>query len=112
MTPDLPADSPRPALQELREILPDLNRTMRRVAEEILADPVGAGSTSITALATRAEAAPATVSRLASRLGYTGFPALRSAIAVENGRNAQSGWERDIGTSIAPEDSADRKSVV
>lgn len=106
MTPDLPADSSRPALQALREILPDLNLTMRRVAEEILADPVGAGSTSITALATRAEAAPATVSRLAARLGYTGFPALRSAIAVENGRNAQSGWEQDIGTSITPDDSA------
>ena len=106
MTPDLPADSSRPALQALREILPDLNLTMRSVAEEILADPVGAGSTSITALATRAEAAPATVSRLAARLGYTGFPALRSAIAVENGRNAQSGWEQDIGTSITPDDSA------
>lgn len=106
MTAEPPADSPRPALRALREIMPELNTTMRRVAEEILADPVGAGSTSITALATRAEAAPATVSRLAARLGYSGFPALRSAIAVENGRNAQSGWEQDIGTSITPEDSA------
>ena len=41
-----------------------------------------------------------------TRLGYSGFPALRSAIALENGRNAQSGWERDIGGEISPEDAA------
>lgn len=97
----------RPALQSLREAAGSLNPTMRRVAELILSDPQAAGATSITALAERADAAPATVSRLATRLGYEGFPALRSAIAVENGRNAQSGWERDIGGAIAPEDSAD-----
>ncbi|MFC7465714.1 MurR/RpiR family transcriptional regulator [Brachybacterium sp. GCM10030252] len=104
MTPANDA-SPRPALQAVREVLPDLNITMRRVAEEILADPLSAGSSSITALATRAGAAPASVSRLATRLGYSGFPAFRSAIALENGRNVQSGWERDIGSEITPDDS-------
>ncbi|MGP5198636.1 MurR/RpiR family transcriptional regulator [Brachybacterium alimentarium] len=105
MPPETPAAT-RPALQALREAIPDLNQTMRRVAEEILADPLGAGSSSITALASRAGAAPASISRLATRLGYAGFPALRSAIALENGRNAQSGWERDIGSEITPDDSA------
>lgn len=105
MIPETPSAS-RPALQALREAIPGLNDTMRRVAEEILDDPLGAGSASITALATQAGAAPASVSRLAMRLGYAGFPALRSAIALENGRNAQSGWERDIGSEITPEDTA------
>lgn len=97
--------SPGPALRALRDAVPELNPTMRRVAEVILADPLAAGSSSITALAAQAGAAPASVSRLATRLGYTGFPALRSAIALENGRNAQSGWERDIGGAITPHDS-------
>ncbi|MGP9538105.1 MurR/RpiR family transcriptional regulator [Brachybacterium sp. AOP43-C2-M15] len=103
MTPTTP--TARPTLQTLREALPDLNPTMRRVAEAILADPLAAGSASITALAAQADAAPASISRLAARLGYAGFPALRSAIALENGRNAQSEWERDIGSAITPHDS-------
>lgn len=94
----------RPALQALREELPALNPTMRRVAEAILEDPLAAGGASITRLAELADAAPASVSRLATRLGFDGFPALRSAIALENGRNAQSGWERDIGSEISPAD--------
>lgn len=95
----------RPALQALREELPSLNPTMRRVAEAILEDPLSAGGASITWLAGLADATPASVSRLATRLGFDGFPALRSAIALENGRNAQSGWERDIGSEITPHDS-------
>lgn len=105
MTSDLQAAS-RPALQSIRDAVPALNPTMRRVAEMILTDPLAAGSSSITTLAKSADAAPATVSRLAARLGYQGYPALRSAIALENGRNAQSGWERDIGSAITPQDSA------
>jgi len=103
--PTDPNRASRSALQTLRDAAPTLNPTMQRVAEVILTDPLAAGSSSITALARRAEAAPASVSRLAARLGYAGFPALRSAIALENGRNAQSGWERDIGSAITPSDS-------
>ncbi|MFC0673186.1 MurR/RpiR family transcriptional regulator [Brachybacterium hainanense] len=105
MSTDTPSPA-RPALTALREELPSLNPTMRRVAEAILADPDAAGSLSITTLGARADAPPATVSRLAGRLGYAGFPQLRSAIAVENGRNAQDGWARDIGSAITPRDSA------
>ncbi|WP_193107035.1 MurR/RpiR family transcriptional regulator [Brachybacterium sp. FME24] len=104
-TPETPAAS-RPVLQTLRDALADLTPTLQRVAEEILEDPLAAGSTSITALAGRAGTNAATVSRLAPRLGYSGFPELRSAIALENGRNAQSGWERDIGGAISLEDPA------
>jgi DNA-binding MurR/RpiR family transcriptional regulator len=95
-------------LQRLREALPRLRNASRRVAELILADPERAAQSSITRLAAAAETTPATVTRLATGLGFEGFPALRAAIAVENGRAAQSGWERDIGTAIQPEDGADQ----
>ena len=58
-------------------------------------------------MAARSGAAAATVSRLGTRLGYSGFPAFRSAIALDNGRTTQSGWERDIGSAISPADSPD-----
>ena len=103
MTPP-PTDAS--ALQRLRESLPELNPTMRAVAEALLADPLRAGTVSITAIAQIAGASPASVSRLAARLGYEGFPALRSAIALDNGRTRQSGWERDIGTAVSPDDPA------
>ncbi|WP_152354270.1 MurR/RpiR family transcriptional regulator [Brachybacterium subflavum] len=93
------------ALQRLRDLAPRLNPTAQRVAEVILADPLRAQSASITDLAAASEASAATVSRLASKLGYPGFPAFRSAIALENGRATQSGWERDIGSAITPSDS-------
>ncbi|WP_193105184.1 MurR/RpiR family transcriptional regulator [Brachybacterium sp. FME24] len=97
------ASSPS-ALQRIREAVAQLNPTNRRIAEAILADPLGAGDASITALAAAAETSPAAVSRFSRRIGYAGFPALRSAIALDNGRAAQSGWERDIGTAITPSD--------
>ncbi|MGO2821953.1 MAG: MurR/RpiR family transcriptional regulator [Brachybacterium tyrofermentans] len=103
-TPD-PAASPS-ALRRLREELPQLNPGNRRIAEAILADPLAAGDSSITALATAAETFPGAISRFARKLGYAGFPALRAAIALDNGRAAQSGWERDIGTAITPADSS------
>jgi DNA-binding MurR/RpiR family transcriptional regulator len=105
LDPSGPTAAPS-ALGQLHDALPALGPTMRRIAEGILADPASAGSCSITTLAREAGASPAAVSRLAARLGYTGFPALRSAIATENGRSAQSGWERDIGSAVTPEDSA------
>lgn len=102
-----PAGATAPsALQRLREGLPGLNPGDRRIAETILTDPLGAGNSSITALAATAEVSAAAVSRFARKLGYAGFPALRAAIALDNGRAAQSGWERDIGTAITPVDSS------
>ncbi|PWH05276.1 MurR/RpiR family transcriptional regulator [Brachybacterium endophyticum] len=93
-------------LHRIREIVPELGGGPRRIAEAILADPLRAGESSITKLAATAETAPATVSRFARKIGYQGYPALRSAIALDNGRTAQSGWERDIGTAITPGDAS------
>jgi DNA-binding MurR/RpiR family transcriptional regulator len=95
-------------LQTIRGVLDTLTGARRRVAEEILADPAFAGGASITALAERAGTLPATISRLAATLGYPGYPALRAAIAEEKGRDAQAGWEHDIGTEIRPGDSPDQ----
>ncbi|MCG7311514.1 MurR/RpiR family transcriptional regulator, partial [Brachybacterium sp. ACRRE] len=103
-------DDPNPsasALQRLRDIAEQLNPTARRIADVILEDPLRAGGDSITQIAARSKASAATVSRLATRLGYSGFPAFRSAIALDNGRTTQSGWERDIGSAISPSDSPD-----
>ena len=103
-----PAPTDASALQQLRESLPELNPTMRAVAKALLEDPLRAGTVSITTIARLAGASPASVSRLAARLGYEGFPALRSAIALDNGRTRQSGWEQDIGTAVSPDDPARR----
>ncbi|THG33995.1 MurR/RpiR family transcriptional regulator [Glaciibacter flavus] len=95
-------------LQTLRDALPVLSGAKRVVAEVILTDPGFAGSASITALAERANSQPATITRLATGLGFSGYPSLRAAIAEENGRGTQAGWETDIGTEIAPTDSAEQ----
>lgn len=95
-------------LGAIKDRLPDLTGATRRVAELILASPEDAGRSSITSLAARADTSPATLTRLATTLGYDGFPALRAAIATDHGRDLQAGWERDIGTAITPGDPPDQ----
>ncbi|MFC5230571.1 MurR/RpiR family transcriptional regulator [Pseudonocardia zijingensis] len=97
------ADEASP-LQQIRDALGSLSGATRRVADTILSSPAEAGRSSITVLAARAEASAATVTRLAALLGYSGYPALRAAIATEYGRGVQGGWERDIGSVINPAD--------
>lgn len=97
------ADHTSSATARLRAALPDLGGAMRRVAEVLLARPAEAAAGSITWLAQEAAAAPSTVTRLATALGYPGYPALRAAIAVDRGRTQQAGWEEDLGTAIAPD---------
>ncbi|HEY9291550.1 MAG TPA: MurR/RpiR family transcriptional regulator [Microlunatus sp.] len=95
-------------LQLINDALPRLKGATARVAELILSDPQQVAAGSITRLAAAADTSAATVTRLAGYLGFDGFPALRAAIAMETGRAAQSGWESDIGSSIAPDDSPDQ----
>ncbi|WP_447913570.1 MurR/RpiR family transcriptional regulator [Microbacterium phyllosphaerae] len=102
---DDPTVSP---LEVLRAAIPTLTGAKLRVAEMVLRNPLVAGENSITWLAAQAETSPATITRLATALGFSGFPALRAAIAQENGRGAQAGWERDIGSAILPDDPADK----
>lgn len=100
------ADDTSP-LQALRDTLPTLTGATARAAAHIVAAPAEASRMSITQLAAASDVSAATLTRLAGLLGYRGFPALRAAIATEHGREVQGGWQRDIGTAISPEDSAE-----
>ncbi|WP_156252833.1 MurR/RpiR family transcriptional regulator [Pseudactinotalea terrae] len=92
----------------LREALPSLRGAARRLAEHLLHEPERAARASVTVLAQECGVAPSTVSRLAARLGYEGFPDLRAALATEHGRALQGGWERDIGTELKADDPPQR----
>jgi DNA-binding MurR/RpiR family transcriptional regulator len=101
------ADSPSP-LQVVKRAVPDLNGSMQRVAEQILANPDEAARGSITKLAAAARTSAATVTRLSTHLGFAGYPALRAALAMEVGRGQESGWTSDIGLAIGPADSPEQ----
>ena len=76
---------------QLRASLGRLSGAERRVGDALLADLTGAMHESVGQLAGRAGASPATVVRLARRLGYEGFAALKIAIAHEAGNASQFG---------------------
>ncbi|WP_035697018.1 MurR/RpiR family transcriptional regulator [Glycomyces tenuis] len=85
--------------------LPD---ALQRVAAKILEDPDAAAQASIVDLAERAGTSTATVTRFCRTLGFSGYAALRVALAAENGRAAQARWETDIDKEIEPGDPLDR----
>jgi DNA-binding MurR/RpiR family transcriptional regulator len=95
-------------LQLIANALPGLSGAKLRVAEVIVANPTRVAHEPITWLAAEATTTPATVTRLAAGLGFAGYPALRAAIATDNGREAQVGWEHDIGLELTPEDDAEQ----
>ncbi|WP_203662368.1 MurR/RpiR family transcriptional regulator [Actinocatenispora rupis] len=69
-------------LVALRRIAPDLPGALRRVADEVLADPPGVVRGTIVELADRSGTSASTVTRLAQYLGFAGYPALRVAVAA------------------------------
>jgi DNA-binding MurR/RpiR family transcriptional regulator len=101
------AAEPSP-LQLIRDALPSLSGARLRVAQIMLDDPLEAGRNSITWLASRAGTQAATVTRLSTALGYSGFPSLRAAVANESGRELQAGWTNDIGSEVTPSDSPEQ----
>ena len=56
---------------------------LRRVADEVLADPAGAARATIVELAERSSTSPATVTRFCRALGFEGYADLRLGIAAE-----------------------------
>lgn len=80
--PSRPAQ-PRSCLASLRGALPVLGRAERAVAEYILAQPGRAVSASVADVATASGSATGTVMRLCARLGFAGFPELKTALAVD-----------------------------
>lgn len=102
--PDTSDSSAASPLQALRDLQSNVSGAAARAVAAILDSPGRAARSSITEMAGYCDVSPATLSRLAATLGYDGFVAMRAAIATEHGREIQGGWQRDIGTKIAPDD--------
>jgi DNA-binding MurR/RpiR family transcriptional regulator len=80
----LPAEMrPAPCLTLLRARYGDLTETERRVADLLLASPALVLQMTVSEVAQASGVSSATVTRLSVKLGYTGFPALKIALAVE-----------------------------
>ena len=72
----------------IRAVLPELSPAEARVAAVLDADPTAAARLTITELAGQTSTSTATVARIARRLGYPGYPALRLALAALGDRTA------------------------
>ncbi|GLZ78781.1 RpiR family transcriptional regulator [Actinorhabdospora filicis] len=95
-------------LVRIRTAHGELTGALRKVAEQVLADPAGAARSTIVELAERSGTSPATITRFCRALGFDGYAGLRVAIATASGRAAASvGWSVDIGRDIDPGDSLD-----
>lgn len=95
------------ALTILRQKLPELRASERRVAEAIIADPSLVVELSITQLAQRCETSPATVARMCQALDLGGYRQFRVAVAAADSqeRAARDLFQVDE-ANIGPDDSA------
>jgi len=91
----------------IRALAPSLAPAERRVAERVLADPAAASASTITSLAHDCETSETTVIRFCRAIGFTGYPALRLALAAENGRS-DPGDARELTGDIAADDDLDK----
>ena len=73
-----------PLLVRLRALRPSLSPAEDRVAEQVLAYPRGTAAKTISELATAATTSETTVLRFSKRLGLSGYPGLRLALAEES----------------------------
>lgn len=78
-----------------------------RIAECILSNPEESVSSTIADLAARSGTSPATINRFCKALGYSGYSAMRVAVATANGRAEQSQWSQAVGSEVEPGDSLD-----
>ncbi len=72
----------------IRALMPVLPAALRRVADEVLADPEGIARATILELADRSGTSAATVTRFCRALGLEGYGELRLLMAEETGRAA------------------------
>jgi DNA-binding MurR/RpiR family transcriptional regulator len=94
----------------IRALLPTLQPSLRRVAEQVLADPARAATLTVTELAAACDTSETTVIRFCKALGLPGYPQLRLALAAEAGRAEGGRDPRVIGSDIGPGD--DMRQVV
>jgi DNA-binding MurR/RpiR family transcriptional regulator len=89
----------------IRGLMPNLQPSMRQVAEQVLADTGATASLTVTELAIASGVSEATVIRFCKAIGFAGYPQLRLALAAESGRaqGADRG-DRDLESDIGPGD--------
>lgn len=104
-----PATSADGVLARVRSQHHRLTGALRRVADQVLADPPAAARATIVELGERSGTSPATVTRFCRALGFDGYAELRLAIAGETGwATRAAGWQVDIGREIQPSDPLER----
>jgi DNA-binding MurR/RpiR family transcriptional regulator len=100
-------DSALATTVRIRALMPSLAPAERRVAERILADPAAVAASTISALAQECTTSETTVIRFCRAVGFTGYPALRLALAAEGGRG--DGVDgRELTGDIAADDDLDK----
>ncbi len=87
----------------IRSLMPALAPAQRKVADVVLADPVGTSARTISDLAQLAGTSEPTVVRFCQAVGLAGYPELRLRLATETGRASASGL-RDVGSDILRSD--------
>jgi DNA-binding MurR/RpiR family transcriptional regulator len=93
----------------LRALLPSLAPAEQRVAQRVLDDPQAVAACTISELADRCRTSETTVIRFCRAVGFTGYPALRLALATEMGRaQRDSGTARALSSDIGPGDDLDQ----
>jgi DNA-binding MurR/RpiR family transcriptional regulator len=105
--PDAAPDTTPDTGVRIRALLPSLAPAERRVAEQVLADPAAVAASTISALAQECATSETTVIRFCRAVGFTGYPALRLALAAELGRNER-GRARDLTGDIVADDDLDK----
>lgn len=94
----------------IRALLPSLAPAERRVADRVLSDPASVAASTITALAQDCGTSETTVIRFCRAVGFTGYPALRLALAAEGGRQGLGDDDdsRDLAGDIVADDDLDK----
>jgi DNA-binding MurR/RpiR family transcriptional regulator len=88
----------------IRSLVPTLAPAERRVALRVCDDPGAVAASTISDLASACETSVTTVTRFSRAVGFTGYPALRLALATELGRAEGGRGSRTIGSDIGPGD--------
>lgn len=93
----------------MRALLPALAPAEQRVAKRVLDDPAAAAASTISTLAADCDTSETTVIRFCRAVGFTGYPALRLALANEVGRDEGGARSaRAVSSDIGPGDDLDQ----
>lgn len=97
------------ATVRIRALMPALARAEQRVARRVLADPAAVTISTINTLAVDCGTSETTVVRFCRAVGFTGYRALRVALATELGRaEGGAGAARAVSNDIGPGDDLDQ----